>query len=161
MWQSVVVPRQLHVSIAQFCCTICGVLRSSQTNFSGGVIGVSYTLNMLTCINSMRRDKRWVLWNVRGMSSLWYSIDMVLKFSVLVNISMILPLKLASELTETFGPLESLRLMTVTASTDPKLVYRCRAIMRGRITIAYHLTLSFGKMTTQTTNIFQFLPWKN
>ena len=70
---------------------------------------------------------------------------MVLKFSVLVNISMILPLKLASELIETFGPLESLRLMAVTASTDPKLVYHCRAIMRARITIAYHLTLFLWK----------------
>ena len=46
---------------------------------------------------------------------------------------------------ETFGPLESLRLMAVTASTDPKLVYRCRAIMRARITIAYHLTLFLWK----------------
>ena len=52
-------------------------------------------LNLLTCTNSMRREKRGVSWNMRGVSSPWHSIGTVFKFSVLVTVSMTLPLRLA------------------------------------------------------------------
>ena len=58
-------------------------------------MGVSWTLNLLTYTNSMRREKRWVSWNVRGVSSSWHSTGTVLKIPVYVTVSMTLPLRLA------------------------------------------------------------------
>ena len=43
----------------------------------------------------MRREKRWVSWNVRGVSSSWHSTGTVLKIPVYVTVSMTLPLRLA------------------------------------------------------------------
>ena len=66
-----------------------------EANLSWSVIKVLWILNILTCTNSMMREKRGVSWNMRGMSSSWHSTGTILKFLVLVTVLMTLPLRLA------------------------------------------------------------------
>ena len=55
---------------------------AAKANLSKSVIRVLWILNLLTCTNSTRRDKREVSWNVRGVSSPWHSINTVFKIPI-------------------------------------------------------------------------------
>ena len=65
-------------------------VREANANLNMNVIVVSWTLNLLTCTNSMRRGERSVMKCERSGDDT----GTVLKFPVLVTVSMTLPLRL-------------------------------------------------------------------